>query len=58
MALPAVPRSCSIDGFVDIRLNPDSKTTETEVVSFATRNVPTKASVIETDLFQPTGKRF
>ena len=56
--MPVVSGSYSNDGFVDIRLNPDSKTTEIEVVSIATHNVPTKAGVIETDDFQPTGKRF
>jgi hypothetical protein len=55
MALPVVSGS---DGFVDIRLNPDSKATEKEVVPISTHNVPTKASVIESDHFRPTGKRF
>jgi len=47
--------SCPIDGFVDICLSPDSKTTKTDVVSIATHDVPTKA-VIKTDIFQPTVK--
>ena len=57
-ALPVVSGSCPIDGFFDICLIPDSKTTKTDVISIATHNVPTKASVIETGHFQPTGKRF
>lgn len=61
MALPVVSGSRSIDGFVDISLNPDNIIKEAKVVPIAPHISPTKASIIDTEQtrnFEPTGKRF